>query len=112
MVGKKYWYVMYYMYYITYQYFFKFEYNVFAWDCWTRAPPDKMWTLYHWAMKDIHEKRFSLIPEGVRGREVWMDWSQHHNRQLAKRYLFKALNMKISPLMYWKIHDFFKTYGV
>jgi hypothetical protein len=19
------------------------------------APPDKMWTLYHWAMKDIHE---------------------------------------------------------
>jgi hypothetical protein len=32
MVEKKYWYVMYYMYYITYQYFFKFEYNVFAWD--------------------------------------------------------------------------------
>ncbi len=29
MAGKKYWYVMY---YITYQYFFKFEYNVFAWD--------------------------------------------------------------------------------
>jgi hypothetical protein len=29
---KKYWYVMYYMYYITYQYFFKLEYNVFAWD--------------------------------------------------------------------------------
>jgi hypothetical protein len=28
----KYWYVMYYMYYIMYQYFFKFEYNVFAWD--------------------------------------------------------------------------------
>jgi hypothetical protein len=38
MVGKKYWYVMYYMYYIMY---FKFEYDVFAWD-WTRAPPDKM----------------------------------------------------------------------
>ncbi len=51
MAGKKYWYVMYYMYYITYQYFFKLEY-LFAWD-WTRAPPDKMWTLYHWAMKDI-----------------------------------------------------------
>jgi hypothetical protein len=32
MVGKKYWYVMYYMYFITYQYFFKFEYNSFAWD--------------------------------------------------------------------------------
>ncbi len=32
MGGKKYWYVMYYMYYIMYQYFFKFEYNVFAWD--------------------------------------------------------------------------------
>jgi hypothetical protein len=42
MGGKKYWYVMYYMYYIMYQYFFKFEYNVFAWD-WTRAPPNKMW---------------------------------------------------------------------
>ncbi len=38
MVGKKYWYVMYYMYYITYQYFFKFEYNVFARD-WTSATP-------------------------------------------------------------------------
>ncbi len=57
MAEKKYWYVMYYMYYITYQYFFKFEYMyiyVFAWD-WTRTPPDKMWTLYHWAMKDIHD---------------------------------------------------------
>ncbi len=54
MGGKKYWYVMYYMYYIMYQYFFKFVYNVFAWD-WTRAPPDKMWTLYHWDMKDIHD---------------------------------------------------------
>ena len=32
MVGKKYWYVMYYIYYIMYQYFFKFEYNVFVWD--------------------------------------------------------------------------------
>jgi hypothetical protein len=32
MSGQKYWYVMYYMYYIMYQYFFKFEYNVFAWD--------------------------------------------------------------------------------
>ncbi len=54
MVGKKYWYIMYYMYYITYQYFFKFKYNNFAWD-WPRAPPDKMWTLYHWTMKDIHD---------------------------------------------------------
>ncbi len=32
MAGKKYWDVMHYMYYITYQYFFKFEYNVYAWD--------------------------------------------------------------------------------
>ncbi len=36
--------------YITSQYFFKFEYNVYAWD-WTRAPPDKMWMLYHWPWK-------------------------------------------------------------
>jgi hypothetical protein len=26
--------------------------------------------LYHWAMKDIMKKRFALIPEGERGREV------------------------------------------
>ncbi len=49
MVGKKYWYVMYYMYYITYQYFFKFEYNVCLGL--NMRPPDKMWMLYHWAMK-------------------------------------------------------------
>ncbi len=53
MGGKKYWYVMYYMYYITYQYFFKFEYKYLCLGLNTR-PPDKMWMLYYWAMKDIH----------------------------------------------------------
>jgi hypothetical protein len=57
---------MYYMYYIMYQYFFKFEYNVFAWD-WTRAPPNKMWlflglngTRFARAISGPKKSRFSV----------------------------------------------------
>jgi len=40
----------------------KFNYNEFAWD-WTRAPPDSLWTLYHWAMEAVRKLgfRFYLI---------------------------------------------------
>ncbi len=55
--------------YITSQYFFKCEYNVYAWD-WTRAPPDKMWTLYHWAMKDIYSTVLTNLTMLVTGGYV------------------------------------------
>ncbi len=39
----------------------KFKYNIFSWD-WTRAPTDRMWTLYQWAMESIDNLifRFNL----------------------------------------------------
>ena len=62
MAGKKYWDVMYLLrpvmghnVYITSQYFSP---NGKDWTASsgnrTRAPPDRMWTLYHWAMESVH----------------------------------------------------------
>ncbi len=47
MAGKKYWDIMY-----------TFSPNAKYWTALsgnrTRAPPDRMWTLYHWAMESVH----------------------------------------------------------